>query len=283
MSKTRQKSAADENFPVGKLINKKLRPLVQAYYHAARNADDIADDSLLTPQEKLCRLNECENAFLNPNNTNQCPTAASLGRLFQAENLDASLYTDLLKAFRRDAKNCRPRFWDELIDYCNYSAAPVGRFMLAIHNENPSTYLPAATLCAVLQIVNHIQDLKYDAVNLKRIYLPQDMCEQYDVKDSDLYLTFSTPGLTALKHEILARQKAMLKDAEILPAIVKNRRLKIELGIILSLTNCMIKKLDRGDILATEIKLSRWDWLKSVILGGLQGLFTRKRTFRVEQ
>lgn len=280
MSTIRHKNAADENFPVGLLMSSKLRPLVQAYYRAARGADDIADDNRLGSQEKLRLLNEYEKAFLNPDDAGQAPKAASLGQLFRAENLDASLYTDLLKAFRRDAENRRPRVWDELIDYCNYSAAPVGRFMLAIHNENPSTYLPAAVLCAVLQIVNHIQDAKYDIISLNRVYLPEDLCSQYGVRDSDLYLTGSSAGLTALKIEILGRLKSMLKDAEILPAIVKSRRLKIELGIIFSLTNCMIDKLERGDILAAEIKLSKWDWIKSAITGGLRGLFTRKRTFR---
>lgn len=280
MSAIRHKNAADENFPVGLLMNPKLRPLIQAYYRAARCADDIADNNQLDSQEKLHLLNEAEKAFLNPNDANQAPEAANLGRLFRAENLDASLYADLLKAFRRDAENRRPRVWDELIDYCNYSAVPVGRFMLAIHNENPSTYLPAAVLCAVLQIVNHIQDIKYDIVSLNRIYLPEDMSRQYGVRDSDLYLTASSAGLTALKLEILERLKSMLKDAEILPAIVKSLRLKIELGIIFSLTNCMINKLERSDILAAEIKLSKWDWVKSAITGGLRGLFTGKRTFR---
>ena len=280
MSAIRHKNAADENFPVGLLMNPKLRPLIQAYYRAARCADDIADNNQLDSQEKLHLLNEAEKAFLNPNDANQAPEAANLGRLFRAENLDASLYADLLKAFRRDAENRRPRVWDELIDYCNYSAVPVGRFMLAIHNENPSTYLPAAVLCAVLQIVKHIQDIKYDIVSLNRIYLPEDMSRQYGVRDSDLYLTASSAGLTALKLEILERLKSMLKDAEILPAIVKSLRLKIELGIIFSLTNCMINKLERSDILAAEIKLSKWDWVKSAITGGLRGLFTRKRTFR---
>lgn len=83
-----------------------------------------------------------------------------MGKLFGMENLANTLFLDLLTAFERDAENRQPEIWEQLIDYCKYSAAPVGRFMLAIHDENPSTYLPAETLCAALQIVNHIQDLK---------------------------------------------------------------------------------------------------------------------------
>ena len=70
--------------------------------------------------------------------------------------------------------------------YCQHSAAPVGRFLLALHNENPSTYLPANALCAALQIVNHVQDLKYDAKTLKRVYIPDELFRRFDVSPSAL-------------------------------------------------------------------------------------------------
>ena len=33
----------------------------------------------------------------------------------------------------------RYRDWDDLIDYCRYSAMPVGRFVLDVHGESQST------------------------------------------------------------------------------------------------------------------------------------------------
>ena len=52
------KDRGDENFPVGSiLIRKALRPHIHAYYTFARNADDIADSSALTPADKIARPN----------------------------------------------------------------------------------------------------------------------------------------------------------------------------------------------------------------------------------
>lgn len=260
MSKIKQKTEKDENFPVLFLVGEKMRPLVACYYRAARFADDIADNPKLLEEEKLNTLNELEKAFYNPKEQSSFRDAKSLGMLFAAENLDSSMYTDLLKAFRKDACNFQPRIWEELIDYCNYSAAPVGRFILALYDENPSTYLPAATLCAVLQIVNHLQDAKQDALLMNRFYLPLDMCQKFDVRNSDLYLPYETKGLRLLVMEITEKLKGMLKDTAPLPRMVRSFRLKYQLEIIFSLTNRMIKKIEKEDILAAHIHLTKADW-----------------------
>ena len=47
---------------------------------------------------------------------------------------------DLLEAFRRDVTKRRYADWDELMDYCRYSAAPVGRFVLDLHGESPTLW-----------------------------------------------------------------------------------------------------------------------------------------------
>ena len=281
MTKTRHKQSSDENFPVGKLISKKLRPLVKAYYEAARRADDIADNPDLSSKDKITQLDDAERAFYGKENlTKSYPEMFELGKLFQKENLSAGLYTDLLVAFRRDSENKKIEIWEQLLDYCKYSAAPVGRFMLAIHDENPMTYLPAETLCAILQIVNHLQDMKYDAMSNRRFYLPQQMMQQYGVVESDIFLNKCSQPLKLLIDDICQRLQKMLDDAAVLPAIVKSLRLKAELGVIISLTNSMLKKIENSDVLATEVKLSSFDWFKALTIGVLNGLFCKVKNFR---
>lgn len=264
MKKMNRKQAKDENFPVGMLISPKLKNIVQTYYQAARDADDAADNPLLSAEQKKAVLDNIELAFRQPDTPTEFKSAAKLGRLFAAENLDSSLYTDLLTAFRMDAENQPIEIWEQLLNYCNYSAAPVGRFMLAIHNENPSSYLPVATLCAVLQITNHLQDLKKDAVNLRRFYLPREMMEQHGARYSDIYLSFTKPALREVINETTDKLRMMLQDAEPIFKIVKNIRLKWELGVIFSLTNSMIKKIERRDVLHDNIRLNGFDWIKAL-------------------
>lgn len=275
MNTMRHKTDGDENFSVGLLISKKLKPLVAAYYRAARAADDIADNPELTAEQKLAALEATEAAFDGQCTDETCSEARTLGELFRSENLDRRLYTDLLTAFRRDALNRQPEIWEQLTDYCNYSAVPVGRFMLAIHNENPSTYLPAAALCTALQLVNHLQDLKYDAMTLQRFYLPKDLMAQYDVLPSDLYLSTATSGLKALVLEICRRIRGQMKDAAALPRLVKSFRLRWEIGVIVSLTNSMLKKIEKYDVISQRIELSRLDWLKALGAGLKTALIKR--------
>jgi phytoene/squalene synthetase len=58
----------------------------------------------------------------------------------------------LLKAFRQGVTKHRYADWDELIDYCRYSAMPVGQFVRDVHGENGSIWPASDNVCAVLQI-----------------------------------------------------------------------------------------------------------------------------------
>jgi len=278
--KTRQKQASDENFPVASLmIAKTLRPLVNDYYVFARYCDDISDNPELKAEEKIARLNEIADIFYGKTKYrgNKLSFASRLKNDFLREELDFSLAGDLLTAFRRDSVGFVYETWAQLIDYCRYSAVPVGRFMLAIHNESPITYQPAASLCTALQIVNHLQDIKYDLLKLNRLYLPADMMNEYGVAKKDLLADKSTPELKALISYISRLVQGQLKEGYVLPQLVRNRRLRYQLYIILSLTNIMLKKINNGDVLAQEIRLNKWNWLCGICSGILRGLFQRSR------
>src|SRR5207244_6814385 len=79
---------------------------------------------------------------------------------------------DVLHAFRLDPVKLRYRDWDDLMGYCRYSAAPVGRQLLALHSESRATWPASDALCAALQVLNHLQDCAVDYRLLDRVYLP---------------------------------------------------------------------------------------------------------------
>ncbi len=270
------KNRHNEAFPVGWLTSKKLRPLITGYYDAARLADDIADAPNLSAQEKTVQLAAIRNAFLNPAAGNDLSVIRRLGKMFADENLDSSLFLDLLKAFEADSLNSPIRIWEELLAYCRFSAAPVGRFMLAIQDENISGYIPAENLCIILQILNHLSDIKADLSLLNRCYIPQDMLENYGVRASDMGLSYSKPAVKDMLAAINAKLEKMLMDASILPSLIKNFRLRAEIGVILSLTNSMIQKNKRADILQNPPRLNKFDWLKAFVYGVGNAVFSRR-------
>lgn len=271
----KHKTAKDEQFPVKQLVPASLRPLVDAYYQAAREADDIADNPCLQQDEKLRRLAAVREAFLQPSAADDRPEIRRLGKLFVAENLDASLFLDLLTAFERDAAGRPVHIWEELMDYCRYSAAPVGRFILAVHDEAPSAILPAEQLCVVLQLVNHLGDIKQDLSQLGRCYIPQDMMQKYGVRPSDFGLNYTSSAVRELLDEMLSRTGAMLKEAALLPALIRNFRLRFNICVILSLTNSMLQKYKRADFLQNPPRPNMTDRLKAFCLGMIKALRNR--------
>lgn len=276
----RHKQQHQENFPVVSFFfSKKLKGIIADYYRFARAADDIADDDKLSAKAKLKQLDELEKVFFGTQKTSKkFAFAVKLREEFLKENLSPSLASDLLKAFRQDAEGLEYKTWAQLTDYCKYSAAPVGRFMLAIHDENPSTYLPANSLCAALQIVNHLQDIKYDAKLLKRVYIPIDLQKEFDVSTEDFLKNKETPEVKRLIGHILEKIRGLLKDAEILPQIVNSLRLRFYLYMTLFLTRRLMNKIRKGDVLAKEIKLSGIDWTASLCYAGVKSLFTKRKS-----
>ncbi len=212
------KDRGDENFPVGSaLIRARLRPHVHAFYAFARNADDIADSPVLAADEKIARLDVMEEVLIGRRaaGSAECDrTARSPGR----DRRDGAHSRELLVAFRRDATKNRYADWDELMDYCRYSAMPVGRHVLDLHGESRGDLgRPSDALCTSLQVLNHLQDCAKDLSDLDRCYLPLDLLTAHGVAVDDVRGAAATPGLRRVFDALLDRCDALNRDAPMLP------------------------------------------------------------------
>jgi hydroxysqualene synthase len=253
------KGRADENFPVGSmLIRRDLRPHVHAFYAFARNADDIADSPLLAPEEKLARLDRMEDVLLG-RASGGAPSATRLRESLAATGTSSVHASELLVAFRRDATQPRYTSWEELYDYCRYSAMPVGRHVLDLHGEDRATWAPSDALCTALQVLNHLQDVAMDLVALDRCYLPQDLLARHGAAIDDLRGPAETPGLRAVFAALLERTEALTLAAAALPRRVRDRRLRLETAVIVGLARRLASRLRREDPLAGRVKLHRTD------------------------
>lgn len=253
------KDRGDENFPVGSiLIAPRLRAHVHAYYAFARNGDDIADSPALSPANKIGRLDAME-AVLAGEREKGSPSARRLRDSFAASGVPDIHARELLVAFRRDAIKSRYATWAELLDYCRYSAAPVGRFLLDLHGEDHATWPAADALCAALQILNHLQDCARDLRDLDRCYIPQDWLKQEGLGTDDLARPETVPALRAVFDRMLDETDQLNALAATLPAQVKNRRMRIECAMIVNLARRLATRLRHGDPLAHRVKLSKRD------------------------
>jgi farnesyl-diphosphate farnesyltransferase len=259
------KGKADENFPVGSLlIRPALRTHVHAFYAFARNADDIADSPELTPEDKLRRLGIMEDVLLG--RTDQgAPSAIGLRQSLGETGVTSQHALDLLAAFRQDAVKSRYASYAELYDYCRLSAMPVGRHVLDLHGEDPATHAASDALCAVLQILNHLQDGAKDLAALDRCYLPQDQLAAAGARVQELAGDAETPGLRQVTNQLLDECDHLNDQASALPRLVRDRRLRLECAVITGLSRRLARRLRANDPVAGRVKLLKQDVAGSVI------------------
>ncbi len=269
------KNASYENFPVGSLlIPSALRSHVKVFYNFARVIDDIADNSDLRPEEKIRRLEGFEEALAGKNTADIAYVSGHRMRLSLLKtNISSRHCLDLIKAFKQDAKKNHYSSWDELIGYCQLSAAPVGRYLLDLHKSPISAYEASDCLCIALQIINHIQDCREDFFVLNRVYLPNDSFAE-GVKVSELLKKQQlSPELRKAIDLILDQTKELLVKASTLPFQLENQRLAMESQVIINIAKCLVEKLKKKDPLSIKVRLSKGQYLVCFVLGVSKVLF----------
>jgi squalene synthase HpnC len=254
----------DENFPVGSfLIEARHRPAILAFYRFARIADDVADHEGVGAAEKL-QLLERMRATLAGESDADAPSLA-LRQVLAARALSAQHGLDLLEAFRRDVTKLRYADWDELMDYCRYSAAPVGRMVLDIHGESRGAWPANDALCAALQVINHLQDCAKDRKTLDRVYVPTGALAAHGAALKDLDAPQATPALRATIRDLAEQTLGLLRQSRPFAAQIANSRLRLEVAFIQRVAEDLALRLTRCDPLSQRVHHNKLE------LAGLAG------------
>jgi hydroxysqualene synthase len=260
---SRIKSAEDygtgktaENFPVAsRLIAPHLRAPIHAYYRFARAADDVADHPTLAPELKFELMDGLEATLLGRRDVD--PAARPLRAQCEARGLSPQHALDLLTAFRQDVTQRRYRDWDDLMNYCRYSAMPVGRFVLEVHGEARDTWEASDPLCAALQVINHLQDCAKDYKALDRVYVPLDSLRTHGLTAQALAEPRASPALRACLREVALKNETLLPPASNLPVRVRDLRLGTETAVIVAVARTLNGWLMTRDPLSQSVHLSK--------------------------
>ncbi len=270
------KTHRDENFPVAsQLIAARHRPVILAFYHFVRAADDVADNGTLTSEQKLAGLDRFEAALLGKEDGIEA--ARPLRTMLAEHRLSPRHAQDLLHAFRMDAVKQRYADFDELMHYCAYSAAPVGRFVLDVHGESERTWPASDALCSALQIINHLQDCADDYRNLDRVYVPLDALQAEGIGVEALAEAKASPALLTCLHKLADRTDDLVHIGKVLPRHVQDLRLGLETTVIARLAQVLVNGLRRRDPLSEKVHLSKPGFLAWTLVGIGEGLAERGR------
>ena len=258
-----------ENFPVVSfLIPKYLRKDVAIIYWFARTADDFADEGNLLPEERLKKLNDFENRFTSLLKGNyEHEIESVLNKTIKKRNLTPKYFYDLLKAFKQDVVKKSYRNFEELLDYCNFSANPVGRLILELNNiRDDEAFHHSDKICTALQLTNFYQDIKIDYLK-GRIYLPEDEMARFVIEKKVFELNENNLNLKELLKFNILRTRKMFEEGRGLLRFLKGR-LKYEIKWTILGGEEILNKIERNDyrVLQERPKLNKFDFVKLLIL-----------------
>jgi len=248
----------DENFPVASfLIAPRHRPPVLAFYKFVRAADDVADSASAPPEEKLALLEQMRLSLVGESDF--VTEGVALRTILAERGLSPDHALDLLEAFRRDCTKLRYRDWDDLIDYCRYSAMSVGRFVLDVHGESRDLWPANDALCAALQVINHLQDCAKDYRELNRVYIPEPLLAAAGIGVEALAQSRANPALTKVITDLARRNAALLETSRPFARGIKDGRLAMEVDLIQTLAGDLNRMLMNRDPLSEDVHHSKMD------------------------
>ncbi|MFI9722624.1 squalene synthase HpnC [Streptomyces sp. NPDC052396] len=234
--------AAHENFPVAPFfLPRAWRDDLMAVYGYARFVDDIGDGDLphAARDAELLGLDreqsEDRPAMLDAfeadlrrvfDHTGTGPRHPLLLRLrptVRRRSLTPEPFLGLIEANRQDQRVRRYATYQDLLGYCELSANPVGRLVLAITGTgSPERIRRSDAVCTALQIVEHLQDVAED-LGRDRVYLPAEDMRRFHVTEADLARPTGNASVRALVAYEAERARHLLNEGTPLVGSVHGR------------------------------------------------------------
>jgi squalene synthase HpnC len=220
-----------ENFHVvSRLLPRKHHEHFYSIYAYCRWADDLGDE-IADGSRALALLDEWERELdccyegraMHPVFIALAPTVGEC-------DIPAQPFRDLLRAFRQDQTVKRHPSWESVIEYCRYSANPVGRLVLYVtgYRDEEMQGLSDST-CTALQLANFWQDVARDQKK-GRIYIPLELAAKHGVSEAEILERRFSAGYAALMAEMISRTRRLFAmGAKLEGMVAPDLRVDLEL------------------------------------------------------
>lgn len=222
-----------ENFPVGSFfIPKRYRRPIHLIYAFSRVADDIADEGNMLPETRIASLDAWERSLERAlHGETEDDFFAELAAVVREFDLSPQLLKDLLIAFRKDSSNPRYGTFDELLEYCRYSANPIGRLLLQIFKcSTETTEKYSDSICTALQLANFWQDISVDT-GKDRFYISRSELTTFGLSENDVTSSTRQDAFRDLMKHLVERTEALLIEGKPLLDVTP-KELRFEMRLI---------------------------------------------------
>jgi len=223
-----------ENFHVATwFLPKALRPHFHAIYAYCRVSDDLGDEvgstgaALALLDQWGQELDACYAGQARH------PVFVALAETIRECSIPKAPFTDLLTAFRQDQTVTRYATMEDLLQYCRYSANPVGRLVLYASGEaetdQEEKFRLSDATCSALQLANFWQDVREDWAR-GRVYIPQRDMEVFHVSDTTIAEGIATDQFRGLMRTEVSYARDLFEQGLSLIGMV-NRDLALDLDL----------------------------------------------------
>jgi len=258
-----------ENFNVvSRLLPRDLHQHFYNVYAYCRWSDDLGDE-VADPARALRLLDawEDELRLIFADGAGPAhPVLIALRETIRAKDIPLQPFCDLLRAFRQDQTVKRYATWDEVFDYCVYSANPVGRLVLYLcgYRDEARQRLSDYT-CTALQLANFWQDVSRD-LEKGRIYIPLEALAAHSLSEADIVEKRFDARYTALMKSLIARARELFRAGQPLAQTVE-RFLRVDLEMFTGGGLAILEAIEASGYNTLEHRPSLSKWTQARLLG----------------
>jgi squalene synthase HpnC/squalene synthase HpnD len=259
-----------ENFNVVSwLLPRHLHQHFYNVYAYCRWSDDLGDETpdrmraleLLEAWENELRL------IYTPGRAPSHPVLIALCETIRAKDIPVTPFADLLRAFRQDQRVQRYDTWHHVLDYCVYSANPVGRLVLYLcdYRDQERQRLSDYT-CTALQLANFWQDVSRD-LEKGRIYIPLDALADHGLSEADIVGRKFSWRYAALMKFLIARTRELFAAGLPLAQRVDGA-LSVDIELFSRGGLAVLDAIEASGYNTLEHRPALSKWMKLRLLGG---------------
>jgi squalene synthase HpnC len=248
-----------ENFHVVSfLLPKRLHQDFYNVYSFCRWADDLGDE--IGDKAESLRLLEWWRTELDAMYAGETrhPVFTALRGTVDRYGIPKQPFADLVRAFVQDQTTPRYETWEGVLDYCVYSANPVGRLVLYLcgYSDAERQRLSDST-CTALQLANFWQDVTVDLLK-DRVYIPLEVLARNHYTVEDLFARRMNENFRHVMIEIVDRARELFSQGLPLARMV-DRRLAIDLDLFSRGGMHVLKKIEQQnyDVLGRRPSISK--------------------------
>ena len=273
-----------ENFNVVSwLLPRDLHQHFYNVYAYCRWSDDLGDE-VANPARALQLLDawEDELRLIYQDGAGPAhPVLLALRETIRAKDIPLQPFCDLLRAFRQDQTVNRYATWDEVLDYCVYSANPVGRLVLYLcgYRDQARQKLSDFT-CTALQLANFWQDVSRD-LEKGRIYIPLEALAAHRLTEEDIVNKRCDARYTELMKSLIARARELFRAGQPLAKTVQPF-LRVDLEMFSRGGLAILDAIEASGYNTLEHRPSLTKWTQAKLVGKTLALSAFSRSGKSE-